>query len=302
MSNKSLDEAIRTSYLSLAVNVLLTVGKFIAGVFGNSLVMIADAVHSASDVLSTLIVLAAIKIAGKPADSDHEYGHERFESIGALLLAVMLVVIGGNIGLEGVEALLTSSFNEQPTPTLLALVAAIASIVIKEIMYQYTRRVGEKCKSEALIADAWHHRSDALSSIGSLIGIGGTRLGFGFMDALSSVVVSAFIIESAVKIFLIAVEKLTDHSCPKDIEASMNRAISDVAGVLRVDELKTRQFGANCYVDVEVSVNPEISLRKAHNIAEEIHEKIEQEFANVKHCTVHVNPLDDDATAILEHQ
>ena len=273
---------------------LLTVGKFIAGLFGNSMVMIADAVHSASDVLSTFIVIAAVKIAGKPADSSHEYGHERFESVGALLLAIMLTVVGGGIGLEGVESLLSGKFEETPVPSSLALGAAVISIAVKEVMYQYTRRVGDRCGSEALIADAWHHRSDALSSVGSLIGIGAARFGFLFMDSLASVVVSLFIVASAIKIFIAAIEKLTDHSCPKDVEESMYHVISSVDGVLRIDELKTRQFGANSYVDVEVSVNPELSLRKAHDIAEKIHTKIEGDFANVKHCTVHVNPLEDE--------
>lgn len=293
MSNKSLEEAVRTSYLSLAANVLLTVGKFLAGWFGNSLVMIADAVHSASDVLSTLIVLAAVKIAGKPADSSHEYGHERFESIGALLLAVMLAVIGVGIGLSGFEALISGNFSENPTPSLLALSAAVVSIAVKEVMYQYTRRVGEAVGSDALIADAWHHRSDAMSSVGSLIGIAASRVGFPFMDPLASVVVCAFVVGSAVKIFASAVDKLTDHSCPQDIEESMNRAITETEGVMRLDELKTRQFGTNCYVDVEVSVNPDLSLRKAHDIAEAIHEKIEHNYPNVKHCTVHINPYDN---------
>lgn len=293
MSNKSLEEAVRTSYLSLAANVLLTVGKFLAGWFGNSLVMIADAVHSASDVLSTLIVLAAVKIAGKPADSSHEYGHERFESIGALLLAVMLAVIGVGIGLSGFEALISGNFSENPTPTLLALSAAVVSIAVKEVMYQYTRRVGEAVGSDALIADAWHHRSDAMSSVGSLIGIAASRVGFPFMDPLASVVVCAFVVGSAVKIFASAVDKLTDHSCSQDIEESMNRAITETEGVMRLDELKTRQFGTNCYVDVEVSVNPDLSLRKAHDIAEAIHEKIEHNYPNVKHCTVHINPYDN---------
>ena len=290
--NYSLDDAVKTSYISLIVNVLLTVGKFLAGFFGNSMVMIADALHSASDVLSTFIVIAAVKIAGKPADSDHEYGHERFESIGALILSVMLAIIGGSIGLEGIKTLIAGNFNEADIPTFLALGAAIISILVKEMMFQYTKRVGERCRSEALIADAWHHRSDAMSSVGSLIGIGAARFGFTFMDPLASVIVCIFILLSSVKIFLAAVNKLTDHSCPKDVEEEMHNAISKVAGVIEIDVLKTRQFGANCYVDVEISVDAELSLKKAHNIAEEVHHLIETEFDNVKHCTVHVNPFE----------
>ena len=283
---------MRTSYVSLAGNVFLTAGKFIAGVLGNSMVMIADAVHSASDVLSTLVVMLAVKISGKPEDSDHEYGHERFESIGAISLALMLAAIGLGIGFNGLETLLDSEYEGAPLPSITALMAAVVSILIKEWMYRYTRRAGELCRSEALIADAWHHRSDAMSSVGSLIGIGASRLGFAFMDALASVVVCVFIIKSAAEIFMAAVNKLTDRACDAEIEESMRRTIEEIEGVLRLDVLKTRQFGSKSYVDVEISVDGDLSLRAAHEIAELVHDRIERDFEDVKHCTVHVNPID----------
>ncbi len=283
---------MRASYMSLAGNVFLTAGKFIAGVLGNSMVMIADAVHSASDVLSTLVVMAAVKISGKPEDSDHEYGHERFESIGAISLALMLAAVGLGIGFSGVEMLLDGEYESAPLPSVTALMAAIISIAVKEWMYRYARRVGEECKSDALIADAWHHRSDAMSSVGSLIGIGSARMGFAFMDALSSIVICVFIIKSAAEIFLTAVNKLTDRACDVDVEESMRRTIEGIEGVRRLDILKTRQFGAGSYVDVEISVDGDLSLRAAHEIAELVHDRIEKNFEGVKHCTVHVNPMD----------
>ena len=289
---ETLELALQTSYVSLAGNVLLTAGKFIAGVFGNSMVMIADAVHSASDVLSTLVVMLAVKISGKPEDADHEYGHERFESIGAISLALMLAAVGLGIGLSGVETLIEGAYEQAPIPSVTALMAAVISIVVKEWMYRYTRRAGELCGSDALIADAWHHRSDAMSSVGSLIGIGASRLGFAFMDALSSVVICVFILKSAVEIFLTAVNKLTDRACDAEVEESMRRTIEGIEGVKRLDVLKTRQFGAKSYVDVEISVDGESSLRTAHDIAERVHERIERDFEDVKHCTVHVNPMD----------
>ena len=253
------------------------------------MVMIADAVHSASDVLSTFIVIAAVKIGGKPADSNHEYGHERFKSIGAITLAVMLALIGGGIGLNGIESLIKGTYNDTPAPELIALIAAVISILVKEAMFQYTKRVGERCNSEALIADAWHHRSDALSSIGSLIGIGASRFGFAFMDSVASIAVCVAILASAVEIFISAMNKLTDRSCSR--EGDMREVINNVDGVKRIDVLKTRQTGAHCYVEVEIAVDAELSLRKAHDIAEAVHHKIEHDFENVKHCTVHVNPL-----------
>ncbi len=288
-----MDSAIKITYICLAVNVFLTVIKFLAGIFGNSMVMLADAVHSASDVISTLIVLAAIRIARRPEDEDHEYGHERFESIGAIILALMLLTVGAEMGFDGATILLEGSYVDSPMPGISALTAAILSIVVKELMYRYTRRIGEEVKSDALIADAWHHRSDALSSIGSLIGIAAARYGFLFMDALSSLVICVLIIKSAWEIFLTAVNKLTDHTCGEEIENSMRRAILSVDGVLRIDVLKTRQFGSKSYVDVEISVSGELSLHAAHEIAERVHARIEQKFDGVKHCTVHVNPFEE---------
>ncbi len=270
----------------------LTAGKFVAGVLGNSMVMIADAVHSASDVLSTLVVMLAVKISGKPEDNDHEYGHERFESVGAITLALMLAAIGLGIGFNGAQTLLDGEYESAPLPSVTALIAAVVSIAIKEWMYRYARRVGEECKSEALIADAWHHRSDAMSSVGSLIGIGSARMGFAFMDALASVVISVFIVKSAAEIFFAAVNKLTDRACDVDVELSMRRTIEGIDGVRRLDLLKTRQFGAGSYVDVEISVDGDLTLRAAHEIAESVHERIERDFEGVKHCTVHVNPFD----------
>ena len=289
---KSMNLALKTAYWSLIVNVLLTAIKFLAGVLGHSMVMIADAVHSASDVFSTLIVLAAIKIAGRPEDEDHEYGHERFESVGAVILSLMLLTIGLGMGFNGAEILIEGSYVDAPMPGLSALLAAIGSIVVKELMYRYTRWIGESVGSDALIADAWHHRSDALSSIGSLIGIGAARFGLLFMDALSSMVICVFIVKSAVEIFLTAVNKLTDHTCGEAIELEMRRVIESIDGVLRLDILKTRQFGSKSYVDVEISVNAEMTLRAAHEIAERVHDRIEKEFIGVKHCTVHVNPFE----------
>ena len=287
-----LELAMRTSYVSLAGNVFLTAGKFIAGILGNSMVMVADAVHSASDVLSTLVVMLAVKISGKPEDSDHEYGHERFESIGAISLALMLAAVGIGIGFNGIETLINGEYANLPLPSVTALMAAVISIVIKEWMYRYTRRAGEICGSDALMADAWHHRSDAMSSVGSLIGIGASRLGFEFMDALTSIVVCVFIVKSAAEIFLAAVNKLTDRACDAEVEESMRRTIEGIDGVLRLDVLKTRQFGSRSYVDVEISVDGEMTLRAAHEIAEQVHDRIERDFNDVKHCTVHVNPMD----------
>ena len=283
-------QALRVSYISLGVNALLTLGKLLAGIFGHSMAMVADAIHSASDVFSTLIVMVAVVIAGKPEDEDHEYGHERFESVAAIILAVILAGTGLEIGRSGLESIVQGAYLEAAIPELSALIMAVASIVIKEWMYLYTKRIGRRIGSDALIADAYHHRSDSLSSIGSFIGIGAARLGLPIMDPLASLVICLFILHSAWEIFSEAQRKLTDHAMDPETVAKIRRLVGQTPGVKALDELKTREFGTRCYVDCEIGVDSSLSLVEAHEIAESVHEGIEKSFPMVKHCTVHVNP------------
>ena len=289
--------AMKVSVVSIIINLALSVLKLLAGILARSGAMISDAVHSASDVLSTFVVIAGVKLAGKKPDSEHPYGHERMECVAAVVLAVVLAGTGVGIGLSGVNKIISSSSEELAVPGVPALVAAAVSIAVKEIMYQYTRRAAKKINSGALMADAWHHRSDALSSVGSLIGILGARLGIPVLDPLASVIICVFIEKAAIDIFRDAIDKMVDKSCPAETIDNMKTVILQTEGVCGVDELKTRLFGAKVYVEVEIAVAADKTIVEAHDIAERVHGAIEAAFPEVKHCMVHVNPCAADAPA-----
>ncbi|MGM9992126.1 MAG: cation diffusion facilitator family transporter [Candidatus Bruticola sp.] len=281
--------ALRVSNWSILSNFALTAAKFIAGFMANSAAMISDAVHTASDVLSTLVVIVSIKIAGKKSDSDHQYGHERFESLGSLILALMLLATGLMIGWGGFNKLWNHN-EELAIPGSLALYAAILSIVVKEAMYWYTISAAQKIKSTALKADAWHHRSDALSSLGALAGIATARLGFPAGDPIASLLICLCIIKTAWDIGKDSVEKLTDQSCDEQTVEAITRVAANQEGVLAVQELKTRLFGTRVYTDITIMCERNLTLHEAHDIAESVHDAIEEAFPQVKHCNVHVNP------------
>ena len=282
--------AIKVSIISIILNCLLTLIKFISGVISKSSAMISDSVHSLSDVLSTFVVIIGVKIANKKADSDHPYGHERIECVSAIILSGMLFIIGALIGINGIKNVTNSS--NLVMPGVLALIASIISIISKEAMYQYTIRVSKKINSAALKADAWHHRSDALSSIGSFIGILGSRLGFKIFDPLASVIISLCIIKVSIDIFKDAIDKMVDKSCDKEVIDKVISVIEKNESVKNIDDIKTRQFGNKAYVDVEISVDENLLLKDAHKVAEEIHNSVENEINIVKHCMVHVNPYE----------
>lgn len=283
--------AMRVSAVTIAWNVILSIFKLIAGVVGHSGAMISDAVHSASDVFSTIIVILGINIASRQSDDDHQYGHDRLECVAAILLAVVLFATGIGIGIGGINKIIEGTAGKDEIPGMIALLAAVASILVKESMFWYTRSAAKKINSGALMADAWHHRSDALSSIGALIGIGGARLGFPVLDPIASVIICVFIVKAAYDIFKDAVDKMVDKSCDEETEEKMRQLIKEQTGVLKVDVLRTRLFGAKMYVDIEIAADGDITLREGHEIAQVVHDKVEEEFPLVKHCMVHVNPL-----------
>ena len=236
--------AMQVSANSIAVNLMLSIFKLIAGLMASSGAMISDAIHSASDVFSTIIVIIGVKISGKASDEDHPYGHDRFECVASIILAILLGVTGVGIGLTGVQKLTAGHYDTLAVPGVLALAAAVISIVVKEIMYWYTRNAAKKINSGALMADAWHHRSDALSSVGSFVGIFGARMGFPMLDPLASVVICLFVVKAAVDIFRDAISKMTDKSCDQKTVNQMHDCIMHVQGVEGIDLLKTRSFGS----------------------------------------------------------
>ena len=284
--------ANKVSFITIVQNVLLSVFKLFAGIFAHSNAMISDAVHSASDVFSTIIVIIGVKLASKKSDKEHPYGHERLECVAAIVLSIVLLYTGIKIGSQAVKDIIGGNYQSLQKPGMLALVAAVVSIVTKEIMYWYTRHYAKKIDSSALMADAWHHRSDALSSVGALVGIGGAMMGFPVMDSIASIVIFVFIAKAAYDIFKDAMDKMVDHSCDDETEKEMRDFVLAQKEVLSVDLLHTRIFGNKIYVDVEIGVNGSYTLRHAHEIAEEVHEGIEKNFPKVKHVMVHVNPAD----------
>ena len=282
--------ANRVSLVTIIGNVVLSVIKLLAGIIAHSSAMISDAVHSASDVFSTFVVIIGIKLASKKPDKEHPYGHERMECVAAIVLAMVLFITGLGIGLEAVKNIIHGNYGDLQVPGVLALIAAIVSIVSKEAMYWYTRHYAKKIDSSALMADAWHHRSDAFSSIGALIGIGTSRLGYPVMDSIASLVIFVFIVKAAFDIFKDAIDKMVDHACDEGTEKQIYECVMKNENVMGIDLLQTRVFGNKIYVDVEIQADASYTLQKAHDIAEAVHADIEKSFPKVKQIMVKVNP------------
>ncbi|MGN1139926.1 MAG: cation diffusion facilitator family transporter [Oliverpabstia sp.] len=286
--------AKKVSIVTIIGNVLLSIVKLLAGIIAHSNAMISDAIHSASDVFSTFIVIIGIRLASKKPDKEHPYGHERLECVAAIILAVVLFITGLGIGVEALKNIIAGNKGNILVPGILALISAVISIISKEAMYWYTRHYARKIDSSALMADAWHHRSDALSSIGAFIGIAGARLGFPVMDSIASLVIFVFIAKAAFDIFMDAMDKMVDHSCDENTEKQMYDCVMKNPNVMGIDLLQTRIFGNKIYVDVEIEADASYTLQEAHTVAEEVHNNIEQNFPKVKHIMVHVNPAEKE--------
>ena len=280
----------KLSAVGVAGNVLLAVFKLVAGLLGNSMALISDAVHSASDVLATAVAYVGDRIARREADENHPYGHERFEQLAAAVLAIILASVGIGIGIAGAQAALGGGSQEE-VPGVLALVAAGVSIVVKEAMFWYTRHGAKKIGSDVFMADAWLHRTDALSSVAALIGVGAARLGFPLGDSLASIVICLFILKVAWDVGREAIGKLVDESGGAELNELIAEHVYCCEGVDHVDSVVTRRFGSQYYADVEVAMDGSLPLSEAHKRAEEVHAHIEKVCPQVKHVTVHVNPI-----------
>lgn len=284
--------AVHVSVVSIIVNVVLSAAKLLAGILGKSSAMVSDAIHSASDVFSTFVVIAGVKMSEKKADKGHPYGHERMECVASIILSVLLGIVGVGIGVSGMSKILSGNYQTLEIPGLISLVAAVVSIAVKEWMFWYTRAAAKKLNSGALMADAWHHRSDALSSVGSFAGILFARIGFPVMDSIASVIISLCIIKAAYDIFKDGINKMVDHSCDSETQEAILNSALNVQGVIDVDDLKTRLFGSKLYVDMEISADANLSLKASHEIAERVHSVIEEKYPECIHCMVHVNPAE----------
>ncbi len=281
----------KISRVGILGNVILAGFKLLAGIFGKSGAMISDAVHSLSDVFATFVAYFGVILSKRPEDMEHPYGHERIESVASLFLGLILAGTGLGIGYAGVQKLFV--YEELEIPTSLPLFAAVISIAVKEGMFWYTMHYAKKLNSSAFKADAWHHRSDAFSSVGSFIGIGLAKIGFPVMDPVASIIICAFILKVAFDISKDAIAKMLDTSCGEEFERDIRKFVEEQQGVEQIDLLHTRQFGNKIYIEREIAVKRDISLVDAHAIAESVHSAMECRFPNVKHVMIHVNPANE---------
>lgn len=279
------------------VNAALTAFKIVAGIIGHSAAMVADGVHSLSDLLSDVVVLVFVRISGKGRDKNHDYGHGKFETFATLIISLMLLMVGANLMSSGIASIKKILGGESvEAPGMIALWAALLSIVSKEILYRYTAVQGRKLDSPMMVANAWHHRSDALSSVGSLLGIGGAILlgdKFVILDPLAGCVISIFIIVMAVRMSIPAIKELLDVSLPDEMEDEIERTAKGVPGVVDLHELKTRREGPGIVLEGHLVLHSDISLEQAHSISKQVERALRDRFGDSTQISLHLEPEND---------
>ena len=282
------DEANKVTLKAIGWNIFLAFIKIIAGILGKSSVMIADGLHSASDIITSMGVLIGNYISSKPFDKEHNYGHEKAETLVSFLLSIILVGVALSIGYEASKSL----FNIEgiAIPTLLPLVVSIISILIKEYQYRITIKVAKKINSPSLKADAWHHRSDALSSVAAFIGIGGAMLGYKILEPIATIVVALIVCKVALEIFTNSMNELMDVSIDEEQEKQIIEYCKETTGVKHIKTMRTRKHGAFAYVDLVICVDGALTVKQGHDIANDLEKKLINELAIIKGITVHVEP------------
>ena len=286
MKDERLEIGVRVSKNTIIGNFILAFIKILIGFIARSTAMLADGMHSLSDVVTTIGVIIGLKLSHKEADKSHPYGHERIESITSLFLSTVLFLVAISIGYSGIIKIINHNY---VTPGFSAIIAAITSIIVKELMYWYTIKYANEINSPSLKADAWHHRSDALSSIGALIGIAGARMGYPFLDPLVAIIIALVIIKVAFDICKQSIAQLIDEAASEDDVQVIIDKINSIDGIYEIKNLKTRQHSNRLYVDVDISVDATLTAEEGHNIASYVHNLIEED-SRIKHCMVHVNP------------
>ncbi|WP_298112937.1 cation diffusion facilitator family transporter [uncultured Bacteroides sp.] len=285
----------RVTLVGSVANLLLLIFKFVAGIVGHSAAMLADAVHSLSDFVTDIIVLVFVRISSKPEDEGHDYGHGKYETLATAIIGIILVLVGFGIFWNGVQSIWSFLQGESLSePGMLALVAAVVSIVVKELLYQYTVLRGKSLNSQAVVANAWHHRSDALSSIGTAVGIGGAILlgpAWRVLDPIAAVVVSGFIMKVAVQLLIPCLDELLEKSLPAEVENKIVETILSFPGVSSPHHLRTRRIGSNYAIEVHVRMDGRISLEEAHHTATQIELKLKELFGKNTHVGIHVEPV-----------
>ncbi|MGM0444113.1 MAG: cation diffusion facilitator family transporter [Fibrobacterota bacterium] len=288
MNTQNRDKSInRIIGISIAANGGLSFLKVLVGMLGRSAALVADGVHSISDISTSIIALAGIRMGEKESDRSHQYGHEKIEAVVTKIIAVILFVTAVFIAWSGIEAVRNGG---REAPSLLTAGAALISIVVKEWLYRSTRKTAEEVRSSALLADAWHHRTDAFSSVASFAGILGARLGYPLLDPLMAVFIGLFVMKVAVEIYIQSVRELIDTAADDTLMQGVRKYIEESPDVLRLDVLRSRMHGQRVYVDIEIALDGSLSLRDAHGIAEKIHRSLEEKYPRIKHCMIHVNP------------
>jgi cation diffusion facilitator family transporter len=294
-SNEREKEIYKVTIVGSFVNFLLLIFKFVSGIVGHSAAMIADAVHSLSDFVTDILVLVFVKISSKPADKDHRYGHGKFETLATAIIGVVLLAVGIGIFYQGATSIY-AVYNGQvlSSPGYIALIAAVVSIAFKEAVYWYTVIKGKKLNSQAVVANAWHHRSDAFSSIGTLLGIGGAILGgekWAVLDPIAAVVVSIFIVKVAISILNGSLQELLEHALPKTVQEEIKQLILSVDGVSEPHHLRTRRVGSNYAIEVHIRMDGNLSLNEAHHITSLVEKKLKEKYGEGTNLSVHAEPL-----------
>lgn len=292
-------EIYKVTLIGSAVNAVLIALKFVAGFAGRSSAMVADAVHSLSDFISDVIVLVFVKIAGKPKDKGHDYGHGKFETLASMIIGLLLIGVGIGLMVNGIESVIRGIHGEAlQRPTMLALIIAIAAIISKEWLYRYTLKEGKKLNSQAVMANAWHHRSDAVSSLGTLVGVAGAMfLGerWRILDPLAAIVVSVFIVKSGYDIVKPCISELLEASLPEDKEKEIMDLVTGVPGIVFVHNLRTRRIGNGIAVDLHAKMDGNLTLSEAHEKATAAENAIKSAFGDNSIINIHMEPAKESA-------
>ena len=289
-------ELMRITFVGSVGNLILLLFKFVAGIWGHSSAMLADAVHSLSDFVTDVVVIVFVNISSKPKDAGHDYGHGKYETLATSIIGLALLVVGVSLFWDSLHKVFDYWVLGAPleSPGWIALMAALVSILIKELLFQITYRVGKRQNSQAVIANAWHHRSDALSSIGTTLGIGGAILlgpDWHVLDPLAAMVVSVFIVKVSLELMIPAINDLLEQSLPKEVENEILSIISENPKVKEPHNLRTRRIGNDFAIEVHIRVDGDMSVREAHALTKEIERKLYQKYGNTTHVVIHVEPF-----------
>ena len=295
MNNSRQREIYRVTIVGSVVNMLLLIFKFVAGIVGHSAAMVADSVHSLSDFVTDIVVILFVRLSGRPADEDHDYGHGKFETLATLFVSLVLLGVAVMLFVNGVVDIVSALHGEVlETPGLVALIAAAASIVIKEILYRYTVRCGKKVNSQVVVANAWHHRSDALSSIGVLVGVAGAMLlggSWSILDPIAATIVSVFIAKVSYNLLMPSLEELLERSLPKEVEQRILDIILSVDGVSSPHHLRTRRIGNAYAIEVHIRMDGDMTLAQSHAVTTTVERLLKHEFGDSTHVGIHTEPV-----------